>query len=146
MTQPTDNPGPDEIRPPSVEQARRGIESPSLWTMANGRYEKLAKQLRRNTGISYQRVLGLLREVRWLADLPAEIHETDDANRVVEILREASRTAAAEPGPPTTARASGDDPAEPMFSESDHAGTGTPSPTTAPDAAAPFYPTFRSPR
>ncbi|MFF5037905.1 hypothetical protein [Nocardia salmonicida] len=111
--------------------------------MAN-RDQKLAKVLHRNTGISHARVLGLIREVPRIADLPAEIHETDDADRVVEILREASRTANAEPGPTTTARASGDDPSEPMFSASDHAGT--PSPITAPDATAPIYPSFRAAR
>ncbi|WP_280413185.1 hypothetical protein [Nocardia asiatica] len=61
--------------------------------MASGtRDQKLAKQLRKNTGTSYQKVLDLIRQVPRISDLPAELCETDDAERALSILRQAIGT------------------------------------------------------
>lgn len=59
--------------------------------MANkSREQRLARTLTRSTGVSYQTVLNLLRQITGLADLPSELHETADPERVLAILRHAA--------------------------------------------------------
>lgn len=58
------------------------------------RDQKLAKRLRKNTGVSYCSALNLIHKVPQLSDLPAELNETDDAERVLTILWEAIDTSA----------------------------------------------------
>ncbi len=64
-----------------------------LGRMASGtRAQKLAKQLRKNTGVSHAKVLDLIRQVPRISDLPDELCETDDAERALSILRQAIGT------------------------------------------------------